>query len=98
MDKQTISINELLEKIEKEKKFNNNSSYYRSDNNKVVVDLYDIRRLFDRNGFVDRLVVDIKTKNGWSLEKLVLLKNDYFVNVENKKIYFDEILDYKIKK
>lgn len=81
-----------------EKKFNNNSSYYRSDNNKVVVDLYDIRRLFDRNGFVDRLVVDIKTKNGWSLEKLVLLKNDYFVNVENKKIYFDEILDYKIKK
>ena len=82
-------------KIEKN---SNNSSYYRSDNNKVVVDLYNIRRLFDRNGFVDRLVVDIKTKNGWSLEKLVLLKNDYFVNVENKKIYFDEILDYKIKK
>lgn len=81
-----------------EKKFSNNSSYYRSDNNKVVVDLYNIRRCFDRNGFVDRLVVDIKTKNGWSLEKLVLLKNDYFVNVENKKIYFDEILDYKIKK
>ena len=81
-----------------EKKISNNSSYYRSDNNKVVVDLYNIRRLFDRNGFVDRLVVDIKTKDGWSLEKLVLLKNDYFVNVENKKIYFDEILDYKIKK
>ncbi len=81
-----------------EKNFSNNSSYYRSDNNKVVVDLYNIRRLFDRNGFVDRLVVDIKTKNGWNLEKLVLLKNDYFVNVENKKIYFDEILDYKIKK
>ena len=60
--------------------------------------MYDIRRLFDRNGFVDRLVVEIKTKEGWSLEKLVLLKNDYFVNVDNKKIYFDEILDYKIKK
>lgn len=80
-----------------EKNFNNNSSYYRSDD-KVKVDLYDIRRLFDRNGFVDRLVVEIKTKEGWSLEKLVLLKNDYFVNVDNKKIYFDEILDYKIKK
>lgn len=80
-----------------EKNFSNNSNYYRSDD-KVNVDLYDIRRLFDRNGFVDRLIVEIKTKDGWKVEKFVLLKNDYFVTVENKKIYFDEILDYKIKK
>lgn len=80
-----------------EKNFSNNSDYYRSDD-RTKVDLYDIRRVFDKNGFVDRLVVEIKTKDGWSLEKFVLLKNDYFVTVGNKKIYFDEILDYKIKK
>ena len=80
-----------------EKNFSNNSDYYRSDD-RTKVDLYDIRRSFDKNGFVDRLAVEIKTKDGWSLEKIVLLKNDFFVTVENKKIYFDEILDYKIKK
>jgi len=80
-----------------DKKINNNVNFYRSDN-KSAVDLYKLRNLFDRNGFVDRVEVDIKGKDGWSSEKLVLMKNDYFININNKKIFFDDIIDYKIKK
>lgn len=80
-----------------DKKINNNVNFYRSDN-KSAVDLYKLRNLFDRNGFVDRVEVDIKGKDGWSSEKLVLMKSDYFININNKKIFFDDIVDYKIKK
>lgn len=80
-----------------DKKINNNVNLYRSDN-KSAVDLYKLRNLFDRNGFVDRVEVDIKGKDGWSSEKLVLMKSDYFININNKKIFFDDIVDYKIKK
>lgn len=80
-----------------DKNINNNVNFYRSDN-KSAVDLYKLRNLFDRNGFVDRVEVDIKGKDGWSSEKLVLMKSDYFININNKKIFFDDIVDYKIKK
>lgn len=79
------------------KNFDNNSDYFRS-RDEVTVDLSKLRALFDRNGFGDRIFVKIKTRDGWNLEKLVLLKNNYFININNKKIYFDDILDYKIKK
>ena len=80
-----------------DKRINNNTDYYRS-NNRTEVDLYKLRSLFDRNGFADRIEVEIKGRDGWRNEKLVLLKNNYFINVDNKKIFFDEIIDYKIKK
>lgn len=80
-----------------DKNFENNSDYFRSRDD-VMVDLSKLRALFDRNGFGDRIFVEIKTKDGWNIEKLVLLKNNYFININNKKIYFDDILDYKIKK
>ena len=79
-----------------DKRINNNTDYYRS-NNRTEVDLYKLRSLFDRNGFADRIEVEIKGRDGWRNEKLVLLKNNYFINVDNKKIFFDEIIDYKIK-
>lgn len=80
-----------------DKNFDNNNDYFRSRDDEMV-DLAKLRALFDRNGFGDRISVEIKTNGGWNLEKLVLLKNNYFVNINNKKIYFDDILDYKIKK
>lgn len=80
-----------------DKSFDNNNSYYRNSIESKV-DLYKLRTLFDRNGFADRVSVDMKTNNGWNSEKLVLLKENYFVDINNKKIYFEDILDYKIKK
>lgn len=80
-----------------DKSFDNNNSYYRNSIESKV-DLYKLRILFDRNGFADRVSVDMKTNNGWNSEKLVLLKDNYFVDINNKKIYFEDILDYKIKK
>ena len=80
------------------KQINNNVDYFRSDKDNSVVELSGLIKLFDRNGFGDRINVDIKTKKGTRLEKLVLCKNNYFVNIDNERIYFDEILDYKIKK
>jgi hypothetical protein len=80
-----------------DKSFDNNNSYYRNSIESKV-DLYKLRTLFDRNGFADRVSVDMKTNNGWNSEKLVLLKDNYFVDINNKKIYFEDILDYKIKK
>ena len=80
-----------------DKNFDNNIDLYRSDN-KSKVDLHKLRSLFDRNGFLDRGAVEIKTSEGWKLEKLVLLKSNYFVTDDNKKLYFDDIIDYKIKK
>ena len=80
-----------------EKQLNNNSNYFRSTDN-VTVDLYNLKVLFDRNGFGDRINVEIKSREGLRTEKLVLCKNDYFVTIDNRKIYFDDIIDYKIKK
>ncbi|MBR6820864.1 MAG: hypothetical protein IKM55_01420 [Bacilli bacterium] len=79
------------------KQINNNSNYYRSRDD-VSVDLSNLKALFDRNGFGDRINVEIKTSDGVRLEKLVLCKNNYFVTIDNRKIYFDSILEYKIKK
>lgn len=80
-----------------DKTINNNHEYYRSRDISNV-DLSKLRVLFDRNGFGDRIGVEIKTKDGTKNEKLVLCKYNYFVTIDNKKIYFDDIIDYKIKK
>ena len=82
-------------KIDKE--IRNNCDYFRSQED-MIVDLSSLKSLFDRNGFSDRVNVEIRTKHGSSLEKLVLCKYNYFVNIDNKRIYFDDIIDYKIKK
>ena len=60
--------------------------------------LSTLKKEFDNNGYVNRLKVLIRTKDGSREEKLVLCKDNYFVDINNEKIYFDEILDYDIKK
>lgn len=80
-----------------DKEINNNSEYYRGYEEKKV-DLTSLKSLFDRRGFGDRISVEIRTKYGKFDEKLVLCRNNYFVNIDNKKIYFDDIIDYQIKK
>lgn len=80
-----------------DKNIRNNSDYYRSrDDNQC--DLTKLKALFDSRGFGDRIPVEIKTNDKTSFEKLVLCKYNYFITIDNRKIYFDEIVDYKIKK
>lgn len=79
------------------KQINNNSSYYRGRDT-TTADLSALKALFDKNGFGDRINVEVKTSSGLNLEKLVLCKKNYFVTIDNRKIYFDSILEYKIKK
>lgn len=75
----------------------NNAEYFRcSGVNKK--DLTILKALFDNRGYADRIRVEINTKSGKKLEKLVLCKSNYFVNIDNKKIFFDDIIDYQIKK
>lgn len=82
-----------------DKVIKNNEDYFHGDRNvvKKKVDLNNLSKKFDQNGYVNKLSVLIKTKNGSKLEKLILKKNDYFVNINNEKIFFDDILDYEIK-
>lgn len=83
-----------------EKKIDNNIDYYRGDGKieEEKKDIKELKKYFDKNGYVNRLNVLIKTNNGSSLEKLILCKEDYFINIYNKRIYFKDIIDYEIKK
>ena len=80
-----------------DKDIRNNSDYFRSRDD-IQCDLTKLKALFDRRGFGDRIPVEIKTKEKTSFEKLVLCKYNYFITIDNRKIYFDDIIDYKIKK
>ena len=84
-------------KIDKEIK--NNDDYYRNDGN--VIDKKDVRELiryFDRSGYVERLYVKFYYKdNTSSVERLVLYKNNYFVNLDNKKIYLEDVVNFEIQ-
>lgn len=82
-----------------DKDINNNVEVFRNNNVKREKnDLTKLIECFDEKGYANRLNVIIETKEGKSLEKLVLCLNNCFVNIYNKKIYFDDIIDYEIKK
>ena len=84
-------------KIDKE--INNNESYYHKEaNRKEKKDINDLKLHFDRKGYANKLLVNIKTARGSSKEKLILLKNDYVININNQKIKLDDIIDYEIIK
>lgn len=82
-----------------ERKINNNTEYYiGSDDGAKPKDVSELKKYFDHNGYVNRLRVSIKTNTGLSNEVLILCKDDYFININNRRIYFKDILDYEIKK
>ena len=85
-----------------DKVIKNNDDYYRGDYESktelVNKNSYDLKNYFDKNGYARKLLVEIRTKEGMSLEKLILCKDKYVINIDNKKIYFDDILDFEIKK
>lgn len=83
-------------KIDREIK-NNNELYRGSNEIKKKKSVLDLQKYFDSNGYANKLNVVIKTKTGSKNEKLILLKDNYFININNQRIYFDEILDYEVK-
>ena len=87
--------NVYANKIDKDIKNNTEFVYNERTTHK---DIGDLKKEFDHNGYVNRLNVLITTKNGSKNEKLVLCKDNYFININNEKIYFDDIIDYQIKK
>ena len=76
----------------------NNKEYYKTsikeDDN---YDLTFLKNKFDYNGYANKLEVFIKTKDKEQLEKLILCKDNYFVNINNEKIYFDDIISFELK-
>lgn len=76
---------------------NNEDYYYGTRENQHSKDLTLLKKYFDKSGYANKLNVLIKTKNGNKLEKLILCKDSYFVNINNEKISFEDILDYQIK-
>lgn len=83
-------------KIDREIK-NNNELYRGSNELKKKKSVLDLQKYFDSNGYANKLNVVIRTKTGSKNEKLILLKDNYFININNQRIYFDEILDYEVK-
>jgi hypothetical protein len=82
-----------------DKVIRNNDDYYHENNTSVVRrNVKELSRYFDRNGYTDRLVVKLYYEdNSSSLEKLVLNKGDYFINIDNKKIYLSDVIDFEIQ-
>lgn len=82
------------------KNINNNDDVYRSDNSKKMEfrDARELIRFFDRSGYSDRLAVKLfYSDNTDSVEKLILFRNDYFVNIDNKKIYLKDIINFELQ-
>lgn len=83
-------------KIEKEIK--NNNDYFRGSRSEKIRNVVgDLQKYFDSNGYANKLNVLLKTKNGDRKEKLILMKDNYFVNINNQRIYFDDILYFELK-
>lgn len=81
-----------------DKVIKNNDDFYRSDIKDKRKDVRDLRKYFDHNGYANKFNVVIKSVDGTREERLILYKDDYFVNINNKRIYFKDIIDYEIKK
>ncbi len=77
-----------------DKKINNTLLCRFSGVEQHVCDKRELLSKFDRNGYVDRLRVKINDVD----EVLILYKDDYFITINNKRIYLKDILFYEIKK
>lgn len=82
-----------------EKNIKNNDDYFRGDKTTKVKDLRELKAMFDSRGYANRLPVTLTMKDGRKVsDKLVLSKTDHFVNLNNEKIYYNDIVDYEVKK
>lgn len=79
-----------------DKRIDNNDSFYHND--RVSINPYRLKDYFDKKGYANKLFVELDTSEGKSKERLILCKDDYVININNKKIYFDDIKDFRIIK
>lgn len=81
-----------------DKDIRNNDEVFRNDSNVSRRDVRELIRFFDRSGYADRLNVKLVYKdNSSSVERLVLYKNNYFVNLDNKRISLSDVIDFEIQ-
>ena len=81
-----------------DKDIRNNDEVFRNDGNVKRRDVRELIRFFDRSGYAERLNVKLVYKdNSSSVERLVLYKNNYFINLDNKKISLSDVIDFEIQ-
>lgn len=81
-----------------DKNIRNNDEVFRNDSNVKRRDVRELIRYFDRSGYAERLNVKlVYNDNSSSVERLVLYKNNYFVNLDNKKINLSDVIDFEIQ-
>ena len=80
-----------------DKVIRNNDEYFKGDRTTTKKDSVELKKYFDRNGYANKLSVMLTLKDGKRLEKLILCKDDYVININNQRIYFKDIIDYEIK-
>lgn len=82
-----------------EKNIKNNDDYFRGDKTTKIKDLGALKSMFDGRGYANRLPVFLTLRDGRKVnDKLILCKSTYFININNEKIMFDDIVNYEIKK
>lgn len=82
-------------KIDKE--IRNNDEYFRNDKRQGR-DVRELIRFFDKSGYADKLVVKLYYEdNTSSVERLILYKSNYFVNLDNKRIALSDVVDFEIQ-
>lgn len=84
------------------KVFANNNIDLKDNNEKSCIsnkgiDKNELRNYFE-DGYANKLNVEIRDKNGARDERLILCRDDYVVNINNEKIFFKDIIDFRIKK
>lgn len=81
-----------------DKNIRNNDEVFRNDSNVKRRDVRELIRFFDRSGYAERLNVKLVYKdNSSSVERLVLYKNNYFINLDNKRISLNDVIDFEIQ-
>lgn len=81
-----------------DKTIKNNEDFFHGDRNNVKrKNPEDLKKYFDKTGYANKLLVNIRTKDGESLKKLILCKDNYVIDINNSKIYFNDIIDYEVK-
>lgn len=81
-----------------DKDIRNNDEVFRNESNVSRRDVRELIRFFDRSGYAERLNVKLVYKdNSSSVERLVLYKNNYFVNLDNKRISLSDVIDFEIQ-
>ena len=81
-----------------DKNIRNNDEVFRNDSNVKRRDVRELIRFFDRSGYAEKLNVKLVYKdNSSSVERLVLYKNNYFINLDNKKISLSDVIDFEIQ-